>query len=203
MKTLLIIGVGGVGSFITRTLSEYVITEQPPDLYIHIADGDVVDNNSLLYQDYKAAELFENKAKALSLRYPFITPITEYIDINKHKQILASFNAIISAVDSSVFRKEFFNYVFNTDDNLYWIDVRATSGTVEIYSKHKNNTLQKMLKTLPAIDKTNGSCQAPYDLSRNFIQNGNRIAAEIVIQYILNWYRGNNYLNQDKFIHSF
>jgi len=199
LKKLLIVGVGGVGSYLTRALHNYDSNHQLYNLQITIADGDEVDTKNLVYQNFTNDDLMENKARCLGHRYSFIY-IDRFLEIPKDVE---SYDAIISAVDGTMFRKQLFDYVFNKNKKIYWIDLRATGKTVACYSKHKKLTYEYMMSTLPSDDVENGSCQLPFELNSNIIQGGNRIIAEIGAQLILNWYRGTSELSPYKFLYNF
>jgi molybdopterin/thiamine biosynthesis adenylyltransferase len=187
MRKILIIGVGGVGSWLSWFLHDYYKKEQLQEITIHMADGDTVDKKNLLYQKFETSDILDNKAEALAERYqfPFYAISTNITDT----QELKNYDCLICAVDGSTFRKMFFNYVFNINPEVYWIDLRSESRTVAAYTKNKKNTYENMLNTLPEKDVNNGSCQYTFETNSGIIQGGNVIAGAIGAQLLLNWYR--------------
>lgn len=202
MKNLLIIGVGGVGSYLARALHEYDINDQLFNLQITLADGDEVDVKNLTYQNFKADDILENKAKVLAKKYNFIY-IDKNIEIETMSDQLKNYDAIVCAVDGTYFRKQFYNLMFKSLPETYWLDLRSTGKTVAAYSKNTKLTYDDMISTVPKEDVENGSCQHSFELEHNIVQGGNRIISEIGAQLILTWHRGEYKTNPSKFVYNF
>lgn len=194
MQKLLIVGVGGVGSWLAYFLHELKTINQMPHCEIYVADGDTVDLKNIRYQKFDATNVLDNKAECIKDRYNFNGAISTNIDTEKE---LKPYNCIVSCVDSSTFRHKFFNYMAN-NTNQYWIDLRSEGRTFAIFCKHENNTLEYMLNTLPKEIIKTSSCQLSFEMNNNIIQTGNRIAASIGAQCVLNWSRGD--INPQKII---
>jgi len=199
MKSLLIVGTGGVGSYLARNLYEYEQNNQLFDLQITLADGDDVDVKNLIYQNFEAEDILENKAKTLAKKYDFLYK-DKFINVFED---LDEYDAVICAVDGTRFRKDFYEYMFKNKPEKYWIDLRSTGKLVAAYCKHKNLTHEDMLMTVPKDDIENGSCQHAFELENNIVQGGNRIIAEIGAQLILSWYRNEADSNSAKFVYNF
>lgn len=198
MKKLLIIGTGGVGSYLARALYEYDKRNQLPNLQITLADGDDVDVKNLTYQNFDNEDILENKAQALGKKYKFI-----YIPRMLNPETdLNGYDAIVCAVDSTKFRKKFFKFV-NESSSIYWVDLRAVGKTVAAYSKHPKLSYEQLLDTLPINDIENSSCQLSFELNNNIVQGGNKIIAEIGAQLVLSWYRGQEKENPKTFSFNF
>jgi len=200
MKRLLIIGCGGVGSYLANSLYNYEYSEQLLDLNIKIADGDEVNLSNLTYQNFSEEDILDNKAKVLANKYNFLY-IDRFITFPEDYENLKTFDFIISAVDSAKFRREFFTFMDKNE--IYWMDLRSTGKLINVYTKHKNNDLNTLLSSLPKTGGENSSCQLKFELESGIVQGGNRIVAEIGAQYVLNWYRGQSHENPSKFVHSF
>jgi molybdopterin/thiamine biosynthesis adenylyltransferase len=196
MSELLIVGAGGVGSYLVSRLDDLINKSQLLNINITVADGDIVELKNTKYQNYKPEEVTMNKASALSERY-FFLGIDKFISVND--KTLKQYDCIVLCVDSSKFRKEYFAY--SEKKPQYWIDLRSEGKSVAYYTKNPNNTKAVMLNTLPKEDVESGSCQYPYELEQNTIQLGNVIIADIGAQLILNWYRGS--YNSPEFIYTF
>lgn len=186
MKKVLIVGAGGIGSwlcFFIHNLNEF---HQFSNCSFTIADYDTVDLKNLKYQNFNKTDLTDYKAEVLGLRYKMDILVKK---IEKEEE-LAKYDCIVSAVDGTAFRKLLFKFVYKEENkNIYWIDLRSEGRTIAFYTKHPQNNLEKMLNTLPENDKENGSCQLEFELENNIIQNGNKIVAAIGSQLLLNWYR--------------
>lgn len=158
---------------------------QLKDAEITIADDDTVENKNLTYQNFGLEDLTEEKAESLSARFGFGARVERITDPKSFKY----FDCIVSAVDNAKFRRMLFKAA-DKNDELFWIDLRCEGRTIAAFTKHKVNTLKKMLATVPKEDnEEDGSCQLEYELSAGIIQNGNKIIAAIGSQYILNWLR--------------
>jgi hypothetical protein len=183
IKGVAIVGAGGNGSWLTHHLHELIELDQLPPMHVTIFDADEVEIKNLRYQNFGTADVLCNKAECLAGRYDFEF---EPKFVTKPAQ-LDGFDLIVSAVDGGKFRKMF--YKLADKSKFYWIDLRAEGKLVEIYTKHKKHTLESLLATVPEGDE-NSSCQRAYDLAAGQIQLGNRLAALVGAQFILNWARG-------------
>lgn len=186
MKKVLIVGAGGIGSWLAWNLHHLNQHKQIPQLDITFADNDSVDTKNLSYQLFQKIDLMDNKATVVANKYNFNGLETR---IESDSQ-LKGYDCIVCAVDNSKFRRLMFNY--GDKNSTYWIDLRSVGTAVAFYTKHKENTLKKMLETIPDenSDHLEGSCQLEFELENNIVQCGNRIIASIGAQLILNWYRG-------------
>ncbi len=184
-KKILIVGGGGIGSWLAPILYELERHEQLNKAEITIADNDTIEEKTLTYQNFGLEDLTDDKAESLSARYGFGARVERIEDPKAFKH----FDCVISAVDNAKFRRMLFKAA-DKNEALYWIDLRSEGRTVAAFTKHKVNTLEKMLATVPDEDtEEGGSCQLEYELSAGIIQNGNKIIAAVGSQYILNWLR--------------
>ena len=193
---ILIIGCGGIGSFLAREINRLILNEQIDlnQTEITIADFDLIELKNIKYQNFTIDDLNKNKAQVLSNRYS-LHFLTE--KITKESQ-LEPFDFIISCVDNAESRKLIINYCFKS--NKYFIDLRAEGRAIAIFTKTENSNKEEMLKTI-GTSKQSASCQLAYELENNIIQNGNLIVATIGSQLILNKLRGEK--NQEKYIFYF
>ncbi len=189
---ILIVGGGGIGSFLSRELNRLIINEQInlDDVEITIADFDKVELKNLLYQNFETSDLNKNKARVLGEKYCFNYLETE---ITRDKQ-LEGYDFIISCVDNAKARKLIFDCCYK--NNVEFIDLRAESRAIAIFTKKKDK--EKLMETLD-INKDSSSCQLKYELDNNIIQNGNLIVAVIGSQLILNHLRGEKNLAEYRY----
>jgi len=183
---ILIIGTGGIGSFLIRELNRLILNEQISldENSITIMDFDEVEVKNLKYQNFEASDIGKNKAEVLGERYLF--------DYKKEKltkpEQLKGYDFIMPCVDNTKARKLIFEYCEAND--IYFIDARAEGRAIAIFTKNKKNTMKELLKTLNLKSKESKSCQLGYELEKNIIQQGNLIVATITSQLILNKLRG-------------
>lgn len=194
---VMVAGAGGNNSWFVKLADEMLRKDQIPEtVEFTIYDGDDIEKKNLLYQDYELKEVTENKAAVLAKRYAMMAK-QKYI---KDPKEFDAYDVVISGVDNRDFREMLFKYM-DKHPEKYWIDLRAEGRVVAIYTKHRLNTLDVMLKTLPAKGAKSTSCQLAYELDNGIIQLGNRIAAVIGAQYLLNYVRGEE--NPASFVHMF
>ena len=183
MKNLLIVGAGGIGSWLVDQLYELDQHNQLSNLQITVADDDTVDSKNLSYQNYNLEDITDFKVESLAARYGvegLPTKIDSSFDFTR-------FDCIVSAVDNTSFRKLLFTQL--ESKGLYWIDLRSEGTSIAVFSKHKKNTAPRMLETIPTKQE-NQSCQRSFELESGIVQNGNKIIAAIGAQFVLNWLRG-------------
>ena len=193
----MIAGAGGNNSWLLRIIHELQRTHQiNEDVEFTVYDGDTVEQKNLLYQDFTKEDLLDNKAEVLSKRYAFFS-VPAYIQ-DPHE--FDNYDIVICGVDNKKFREMLYRYM-NEHPEKYWIDLRAEGHTVSINAKSNKISLEELLNTLPKTDSGGNSCQLSYELDAGIIQLGNRIAATIGAQYLLNHLRGEE--NPPSFIHMF
>lgn len=184
----MIAGAGGINSWFVKGVSDMFIQMQVPLFWeFTIFDGDNVEQKNLRYQNYTEEDLLLDKAETLGERYGMNYKV-KYI---KHPKEFDDFDVVVCGVDNREFREMLFTYMSEHPEKR-WIDMRAEGRAVAIYASSPKNDLKTMLATLgdPEANAGPTSCQLEYELSAGIIQLGNRIIAEIGVQYLLNMVRG-------------
>jgi predicted nucleotidyltransferase len=171
MEYLLLIGAGGVGSWIVEFLLRSNI-----NVSIRVADGDEVEEKNLLYTAYREEDVGKNKAKVLEDRYSGkVVAYTNYINNELElKSLLITESLVIVATDNLKTRK----MVYENCDK--WIDVRATDSDYQIFT-YKSSIAKHFVND----NAERGSCQTDY----NRIRYGNIVCSASaceIIQNILN-----------------
>jgi len=183
-KKILVVGAGGIGSWLASHLYELETQGQLNGIDITFADDDTVDTKNLAYQNFEAEDVLDYKTESISARYGFGSTI----DRIESDNVLNEYDCIISAVDNTKFRRILFKWANNSPEK-YWIDLRSEGRSIAAFTKNKANGLDYMLSTLGNEDVNDGSCQRQWELDNNIIQNGNKIVAAIGAQYVLNYIR--------------
>ncbi|MCP3684439.1 MAG: hypothetical protein GY861_17305 [bacterium] len=193
MKKILIIGVGGIGSFLSRELNRLILNNQIDldNVDITIADDDEVETKNIKYQNFIVDDVFKKKVDVIAKRYSFNRLRTRIKDGKE----LNGYDLIIVAVDNAKTRKMVFDYCYNT--RTYFIDLRAEGRAVAFFTREMDEG--ELLSTL-SFDKGDkgSSCQLEYELKNDIIQNGNLVIATMGSQLVLNWLRKEK--NPDQFI---
>jgi len=196
IRKIFIVGAGGIGSWTAPDFDRLRQTNQITDVLITYADYDDVDTKNLPYQNFKKSDVMDPKAEILAARYG-MECVPKKID---KKEMLDGYDCIVSAVDSTIFRKMFFDYVCNDNPDVYWIDLRSEGKSYAAFTKSKKHTYESLLATLPDEDVEDGSCQNAWELEQGIVQRGNIHVAAYGVSYILNWLRGDP--NPAEFIHT-
>ena len=181
-KKLLIVGAGGIGSWLSFFLYDLMKAGQLDNALITIADHDTVENKNLRYQKFEMDDITDNKALCMEAKYDFV-PIAERITSSEQ---LLPYDCIISCVDNTSFRRLMFNTCNKT--GKYFIDLRSEGTTIMALTSHKKNDIETLLATIPE-EIEDASCQRAFEFEGGIIQQGNKIIAGIGSQFVLNYMR--------------
>lgn len=182
---ILIIGAGGTGSWLIEEIAACIEQEQiNPNIQFFIADNDTAEIRQMQYQNFMKKDLGKNKAKALSIRFKEFgfKAIQSRVEKESH---LNGCDVFVLCADNNIVRKLVFEYCHKNKKEF--IDLRAEGRLVFAMPK---SDLQRDIGTLDLKDNASGSCQTREDLEKGFIQKGNKIAAMIGAQMLLNLLRG-------------
>jgi len=184
---VLIIGCGGIGSFLVRELADAIRWGQFEGV-ADLADPDVVEFRQLRYQNFTEADVGRNKAEALAERYNRELGADVFravpTRIAKPSQ-LKGYDLVVLCVDNDPTRKLVIEHAHR--NGVEFLDLRATGRRVFAVPKL---TLKENLKFVDAGDRAEYSCQEGADLKNGRINLGNRIVAVIGAQMLLNLTRG-------------
>lgn len=197
-RRIAIVGAGGIGSYFCKEMHNFAKYDQfgAYDIQITVWDNDTVDIKNLKYQNFQEFDLGDNKAEVIGLRYDFDYEVERVED----EATLDGYDMVIAAVDNSQFRRLLYNWA-EKNPEAYWIDLRSEGRSIAFFTKHKTNTLEKMLDTLADTPEDGTSCQLAHELEKGIIQQGNKIIAAIGSQLFLNYLRQET--NSPKFIGRF
>ena len=110
MRKVLIIGAGGIGSFLIPILARTKLYN------ITVADPDIVEKKNLPYQNYEEEDVGKNKAKVMYDRYICNGMIPHPILTDNQ---LKGYSLVISCVDNLSLRRTLYR------SNINWLDLRA------------------------------------------------------------------------------
>jgi len=181
---ILIIGCGGIGSYLVHTLKDLYISRQlGMGVEIDLIDNDTPDINQFSYQKFECCDLNGTKAEALAQRFDLFYAIPGRI--TKESQ-LKGYELIILCVDNEPTRELVVKYCWKNHSEF--IDLRANGSNV--FAMPKGLSLKDNMKYIDTKDKKEYSCQDKSDLDKGLIQLGNRYIAVRGAQMILNYVRG-------------
>ena len=142
MRKILIIGTGGIGSFLVQFLDKVGLYN------ITVADPDSVETKNLTYQNFKKSHVGQNKASVMMDSYKSVEHFSRF-PILTEKQ-MTGYDLVICCVDNLGVRRTLYN------TSLKWLDLRAQGRNAALVS-HKADP--KMYDMLLAGDDRSYSCQ--------------------------------------------
>ena len=111
MRKVLIIGAGGIGSFLIPILDKVGLYR------IHVADPDGVETKNLPYQNFKKGHVGQNKASVMMDSYESVSTFSKY-PVLTEKQ-MQGYDLVICCVDNLSVRRTLYN------TSIKWLDLRA------------------------------------------------------------------------------
>ncbi len=179
----LIIGAGGIGSYLVEEICKCIEQEQiDPNTNIYLADDDTVEPGQVGIQNFTFKDVGLNKAQALARRLVIITAIEDRIKTAKQ---LKGYDFIILCTDNDTTRELVITHCF--EKNVDFIDLRASGRIISAFPK-----LGKKEENLNFIDIHDTTCYSCQDKSTGRIDKGNKIIALVGVQMFLNRLRGLN-----------
>ena len=177
-----VIGLNGIGSYFVRGLSELIKKDvvgldRINIMGIDLFDFDTIEEKNFSYTIYDIEHLGRNKSEVLSEMTGYKAR-TEKIE--KAEQ-LADYDLVVLAVDNNEVR----NLVYEVGNKF--LDLRAKGKGIMAYLTQKDDT-EYLELTKDTGEK--GGCQYEKDIEDKTIELGNRIVAEIGLQYLVDYCRG-------------
>jgi len=171
-RKVLIIGAGGIGSFLIPLLDKVGMYD------ISVADPDKVETKNLTYQNFSKEAVNVNKAKWQEHSYDSVKNYSAY-PILTAKQ-MQGYDLVVSCVDNLGLRKTMYN------TSLKWLDLRAQGRNAALVS-HKADP--KMYDMLLAGKDGSFSCQGDsWDGSNKGVHFMQVAIAGLGAQWIQRWF---------------
>lgn len=142
MRKIMIIGSGGIGSFLIQFLDKVGLYR------IHVADPDSVETKNLPYQNFIKGHVGQNKAQVMMDSYESVATFSKF-PVLTEKQ-MQGYDLVICCVDNLSVRRTLYN------TNIKWLDLRAQGRNAALVS-HKADP--KMYDMLLAGEEGSFSCQ--------------------------------------------
>ena len=175
MRRVLIIGAGGIGSFLIPLLDKVGMYD------ISVADPDKVETKNLTYQNFTKEDVGENKASVMRNRYRSINGGSQY-PILSEKQ-MQGYDLVICCVDNIGLRRTMYNC-----KDLKWLDLRAQGRNAAMVSYTAD---PKMYDTLLAGEERSFSCQGDsWDGSNKGVHFMQVAIAGMGAQWVQRWFNG-------------
>jgi len=119
MKKILVIGAGGIGSYLIPILSRAGIYK------IQVNDDDIVESKNLLYQNFKEEDIGENKALIMENQYTNVD--SRPYKVLTEKQ-LKGFDLVICCADNLDVRRLLYR------SETEWLDLRSQGRNAVLIS---------------------------------------------------------------------
>ena len=142
MRKVLVIGAGGIGSFLIPLLDKVGLYD------ITVADPDKVETKNLPYQNFQAKDVGQNKALVMEYNYESTNKASKF-PILTEKQ-MQGYDLVICCVDNLSVRRTLYN------SKVKWLDLRAQGRNCALVSFKAD---PKMYDTLLAGKDGSFSCQ--------------------------------------------
>lgn len=173
MRNVLIIGAGGIGSFLIQFLDKvglYAIT---------VADPDKVETKNLPYQNFNEDDVAFNKASRMKDKFFGSVKVASEYPVLTEKQ-MKGYDLVICCVDNLSVRRTLYN------TSIKWLDLRAQGRNCALVS-HKADP--KMYDMLLAGEEGSFSCQGDsWDGSNEGVQFMQIAIAGIGAQWIQRYF---------------
>ena len=177
-----IIGLNGIGSYFVRGLSELIKKDiagldKINVMAIDLFDFDTIEEKNFSYTIYDIEHIGRNKAEVLVEMTGYKARAEKIIRADQ----LAEYDLIVMAVDNNEVR----NLVYEA--GVKFLDLRAKGKGIMVYLTEKDDP-EYLALTQDTGEK--GGCQYDKDIEDKTIELGNRIIAEIGLQYLIDYCRG-------------
>jgi hypothetical protein len=177
-----VVGLNGIGSYFVRGLSELIKKDvsgldRINVMGIDLFDFDTIEEKNFSYTIYDIEHLGRNKAEVLAEMTGYKARAEK---IEKAEQ-LAGYDLVVLAVDNNEVRRIVYN------SGVKFLDLRAKGKGVMAYLTEKDD-IEYLELTKDTGEK--GGCQYDRDIEEKTIELGNRIIAEIGLQYMVDYLRG-------------
>ena len=173
-RKILVIGAGGIGSFLIPLLDKVGL------YHITVADPDKVETKNLPYQNFTTDDVGENKASVMGNRYRSIMGGSQF-PILTEKQ-MQGYDLVICCVDNLSVRRTLYN------TTVKWLDLRAQGRNAALVS-HKADP--KMYDMLLAGKDGSFSCQGDsWDGTNKGVHYMQVAIAGLGAQWIQRWFNG-------------
>lgn len=172
MRKVLVIGAGGIGSFLIPLLDKVGLYS------ITVADPDKVETKNLSYQNFGEGDVNLYKVGSMKARFNSVKLTSQY-PILTEKQ-MQGYDLVICCVDNIGLRRTLYN------TSVKWLDLRAQGRNAALVS-HKADP--KMYDTLLAGEEGSFSCQGDsWDGSNKGVHFMQVAIAGLGAQWIQRWF---------------
>ena len=181
MRKIMIIGAGGIGSYLASFLDRIGIYE------ITVFDNDTLEPKNLTYQNYDKEDIGLLKVNNLSKVLPSVKPQPYLVLVEKQME---QYDLVVCCADNLAVRRILYKQGFNDDAKLKWLDLRSQGRNAALISYKIDPNL---MDTLLAGPDGSFSCQgSEWDGKPEGINCMHMVIAGAATQWIQRWWNDNN-----------
>ena len=132
MRKIMIIGAGGIGSFLVSFLDRIGLYD------ITIYDDDLVENKNLTYQNYGLVDVGDKKVDAIVRKSSNVTGEPYFVLV---KEQLANYDLVVCCADNLAVRRLLYKEGHGEDIENKWLDLRSQGRNAALISYKTDPTL--------------------------------------------------------------
>ena len=182
MRKVMLIGAGGIGSFLADFLSRINHAKTGKLYQITVFDDDKIESKNLSYQNFEEGEI--GKHKVMSLYDKFGCNAEPYPVLVKHQ--LKGYDLVVCCADNLAVRRLLYRQGFGDEAEMNWLDLRAQGRNAALISYKVDPNLMDTFLSGP---EGSFSCQGgDWDGSGKDINTMHMAIAGIAAQWIQRWF---------------
>ena len=180
MRKVMIIGAGGIGSFLASFLDRIGIYQ------ITLFDDDTIEDKNITYQNYNSDVVGEKKVHAMSVDFDRVKG--EPYAVLVRDQLLG-YDLVVCCADNLAVRRLLYREGHGKDATIKWLDLRAQGRNAALISYKVDTSLVGDFLSGP---EGSFSCQGEdWDGSSEGIDTMHIAIAGIATQWIQKWFNNN------------
>ena len=181
MRKIMIIGAGGIGSFLVSFLDRIGLYD------ITIYDDDLVENKNLTYQNYGLVDVGDKKVDAIVRKSSNVTGEPYFVLV---KEQLANYDLVVCCADNLAVRRLLYKEGHGEDIENKWLDLRSQGRNAALISYKTDPTLMDSMLEGP---EGSFSCQGTdWEGEAEGIDAMHIAIAGAATQWIQKWFNDND-----------
>tara|TARA_R100001591_G_scaffold38694_1_gene50080 strand:+ start:9278 stop:9853 length:576 start_codon:yes stop_codon:yes gene_type:complete len=181
MRKIMIIGAGGIGSFLVSFLDRIGLYD------ITIYDDDLVENKNLTYQNYGLIDVGDKKVDAIVRKSSNVTGEPYFVLV---KEQLANYDLVVCCADNLAVRRLLYKEGHGEDIENKWLDLRSQGRNAALISYKTDPTLMDSMLEGP---DGSFSCQGTdWEGEAEGIDAMHIAIAGAATQWIQKWFNDND-----------
>ena len=186
MRKVMLIGAGGIGSFLADFLSRINHAKTGKLYSLTVFDDDKIETKNLSYQNFHPDEV--GKHKVMSLYDKFECEAEPYPVLVKEQ--LKGYDLVVCCADNLAVRRLLYRQGYGEEAEIKWLDLRAQARNAALISY---KTDANLVDTFLSGPEGSFSCQGgDWDGSGKDINTMHMAIAGIATQWIQRWFVDND-----------